>query len=55
MLEMRLVVAMLMRKFDFRFADGYDPAQWDRELVDVFVLETGKLPVVISLRKEGRA
>lgn len=48
--EMRVVLAMLMQKFDFRFADGYDPKNWEKDMVDLFVLKLGKLPVVITPR-----
>ena len=50
MLEMRMVVALLMQKFDMRFADGYDPSRWEEELKDMFIIETGELPVILSCR-----
>ena len=48
--EMRAVTAVLMQKFDFRFAPGYDPARWEREMVDLFVIKPGELPVIITPR-----
>lgn len=48
--EMRVVLALLMQKFDFSFAEGYDPRRWERDMVDLFVLKLGKLPVVITPR-----
>ena len=50
MLEMRVVVALLVQKFDMRLADGYDPLTWEKNLKDVFVFATGKLPVKIASR-----
>jgi cytochrome P450 len=48
--EMRTVVCMMMQRLDFRFADGYDPESWDRDLKDYFVAIKGELPVVLSPR-----
>ena len=49
--EMRTVVVGMMQRFDVRFAEGYDPERWEREMVDLFVLKPGVLPVVITPRK----
>ena len=48
--EMRMVVALLMQRFEIRFADGYDPLQWEIELKDYFVTSNGSLPVVLTPR-----
>ncbi|TFK37559.1 high nitrogen upregulated cytochrome P450 monooxygenase 2 [Crucibulum laeve] len=48
--EMRYVVAMLVKNFDMAFDDGYDPAQWEKDLVDRFVFSKGKLPVKVVKR-----
>lgn len=48
--EMRVVLALLMQKFDVKFAEGYDPKTWEKDMVDLFVLKLGKLPVVITPR-----
>ncbi|KAF9237655.1 cytochrome P450 [Melanogaster broomeanus] len=48
--EMRTVVCAMMQHLEFRFASGYDPKSWDRELKDYFVATKGKLPVVLSPR-----
>ena len=50
MLEMRMVVALLMQRFDMRFADDYNPSRWEEDLRDVFIFETGELPVILSCR-----
>ena len=52
--EMRTVVCMMMQRLDFRFADGYDPECWDRDLKDYFVSIKGKLPVVLTPRSSSR-
>ena len=48
--EMRMVVALLVQKFDMRFADGYDSRKWEENLEDWFIVKTGELPVVLSPR-----
>lgn len=48
--EMRMVLALLMQKFEMRFADGYDPRAWERDMVDLFVIKPSELPVVLKLR-----
>ncbi|KAI5119310.1 hypothetical protein M0805_004554 [Coniferiporia weirii] len=48
--EMRLVVALLMQRFNMRFADGHDPRRWEAEMVDLFVVKPSELPVVLTLR-----
>ena len=50
LVEMRMVVALLMQRFEFRFAGGYDPRKWEEELEDWMVTKLGKLPVVLSHR-----
>lgn len=50
LVEMRMVVALLMQRFEIRFADGFDPSRWEEEMEDFFVLKNGKLPVVLTPR-----
>jgi hypothetical protein len=50
MVEMRMVIALLVQRFEMRFADGYDPAEWERKLEEWFLLVTGELPVVFERR-----
>ena len=49
-MEMRMVVALLLQKFEMRFADGFDTKMWEEHLEDFFVLANGKLPVVLTSR-----
>lgn len=48
--EMRMVVALLMQRFEMRFADGYDPRQWEEDIQDILVMKNGKLPIVLTPR-----
>lgn len=52
--EMRTVVCTMIQRLDFRFADGYDPESWDRDLKDYFLAVKGELPVVLSPRALSR-
>ena len=51
MLEMRMVVALLMQRFDMHLAADYEPSRWEEELKEMFILETGSLPVVFACRE----
>jgi cytochrome P450 len=48
--EMRAVLAALVRRFDVRFADGFQPASWEEALEDQYILTCGTLPVVMTKR-----
>lgn len=50
LVEMRMVVALLMQRFEIRFAKGYDPKRWEVESEDYFILKSRKLPVVLTPR-----
>ncbi|KAJ7174134.1 cytochrome P450 [Mycena crocata] len=50
MLEIRMAVAYLLQAFEMRLADGYDPARWEADLQDYFVLQKGSLPVIVTSR-----
>lgn len=45
-----MVVALLMQRFEIRFARGYDPKRWEEETEEYFVLNNGKLPVDLTPR-----
>lgn len=49
--EIRVVLALLMQKFEMRFAAGYDPVRWEKEMVDYTLLKVGELPVELTLRR----
>lgn len=50
LMEMRMVVALMLQRFEMRFADGYDPRKWEAGLEDYFIVMNGKLPVVLTSR-----
>ncbi|KAL5520950.1 hypothetical protein ACEPAF_2953 [Sanghuangporus sanghuang] len=50
-LEMRMVVAAIVQKFDIRFVADYDPRKWDEELQDFMAMNVGKLPVALNPRQ----
>ena len=49
-MEMRMVVAALVQKFEMEFAEGYDPSSWEEDLEEFFVVKVGKLPVALRAR-----
>ncbi|KLO12993.1 high nitrogen upregulated cytochrome P450 monooxygenase 2 [Schizopora paradoxa] len=48
--NIRMVVTILMQRFDMRIAEGYNPKRWEEEMEEYFVLKIGKLPVVVSAK-----
>lgn len=52
-MEIRSVIALLLQRFDVRFAEGYDPGRWEREMENRFVFQVGELPVVLTPRKNA--
>lgn len=51
LLEMRVVISTLVRRFDVEFAEGYDAGRWEEELEDWLVFSKGQLPVVLRPRR----
>jgi hypothetical protein len=45
------VLVPLVRHFDFKFAQGFETVEWERNLKDAYALMRGSMPVVISARK----
>ena len=50
LLEMRVLVALLMQRFDIAFAPGLDFEQWEKEVQDLFVVKVSELPVILRPR-----
>ncbi|KAJ7510436.1 cytochrome P450 [Mycena galericulata] len=48
--EMRMVICILMTKFDMRFDEGFDVGSWEDDLCDYFIIKKGRLPVVFVPR-----
>lgn len=51
LMEMRLVIANMVRRFDMAFDDNYDPDRWEKELLDHFVMLKGQLRAALRLRQ----
>jgi cytochrome P450 len=49
-LELRVVVATLVQKFDMELEMGYDRMDWEKNLDCYFVLTRGVLPVKLKMR-----
>ncbi|KAJ7251442.1 high nitrogen upregulated cytochrome P450 monooxygenase 2 [Mycena rebaudengoi] len=49
-LELRLVVATLVQKFDMSLEPGWDRANWEKDLEDFFAFKKGALPTRIKPR-----
>jgi cytochrome P450 len=52
-MEMRMSVCELMHRFDMRFPEGWNPAEYEETLCDHFVLSKGELPIILSPRKSS--
>lgn len=50
MQEMRTFVCCFVQRFRVRFADAYDPAQFEDSMEDKFVTKLGTLPCMIERR-----
>ncbi|CCM04655.1 uncharacterized protein FIBRA_06839 [Fibroporia radiculosa] len=50
LIEMRMVIAYILHAFELRFANGYDPASYEKHLQDLFVTHRGPLPVTLIAR-----
>ena len=50
LMEMRMAIAALVRKFEMQFAPEWDVDQWEKNCKDHFVLVTGPLPVIVTRR-----
>ena len=50
MQEMRVFVTCVVHELDLRFADGWDPADWEREMQDMQTMKVGRLPVMVERR-----
>ena len=48
--ELRMITALMLRHFDMKLANGYDPNDWQKELQDWFIMSIGPLPVQLTLR-----
>lgn len=49
-MELRVVLAMMVQELDLELDMGWDPARWERDMVDHFIFTKGRLPVRVSRR-----
>lgn len=50
--EIKMVVGLLLSRFDFRFADGFDKQAWEDSLCDYFVMHPN-MPLLVTLTMRG--
>ncbi len=51
MAEIRMVACTLLRQFEFRLQDGWDPAEYRRGFKDYGIASRPRLPVTITRRR----
>lgn len=51
MQEMRMVICMMMQRFDMNFPPDYNATLWEESLEDFFIFKKGVLPVVLTVRE----
>lgn len=49
-MQMRMLICMVIQRFDMKFEDGFQPDKWEEELLDYNVMAKGRLPVVLTPR-----
>ncbi len=50
MREMRTVICQMVQKVNMRFAPGWNPQDWERDMEDRFTVKKGPLPVIVEKR-----
>lgn len=50
LVELRMVVALMIQRFEFQFAPDYDPREWEDHIEDFFVICNGPLRVSLKSR-----
>lgn len=50
LVELRMVIAVLMQRFDVKFEEGYDVGSYQEKLADRFITQVPELRVSLSLR-----
>ncbi len=49
--EMRMVLCHCLQKLTLKFADGWNPDNWEMEMKERMVIDTGSLPIIIEARQ----
>jgi cytochrome P450 len=52
LLELRIVIALIVSRFDISFAPGEDGTSLLRDSKDIFVWDIGRLELVFTLRPD---
>lgn len=50
MLEMKMLICHFVQNLEVSFDEKWDPDNWERDMMDLFVTKKGRLPVRIALR-----
>jgi cytochrome P450 len=50
-MEMRMLVCLMLQRYDMQFEEGYCPKLWEDDIQDYFVMMKGRLPIVLAPRK----
>jgi cytochrome P450 len=50
-MEMRMVVSVMVSRFDLKLDPSYDPQKWFEDMDDYFVMIKGPLPALLSPRQ----
>ncbi|KAI0792877.1 high nitrogen upregulated cytochrome P450 monooxygenase 2 [Abortiporus biennis] len=49
-LEIRMVVCTIMQRLNLKYAEGWDPKEWERHLLESFAYESGELRLEVESR-----
>jgi len=52
-IEMRMCLALLVQRFEFKFDPEYDSQRWLAEISDYFVTKKGPLPAILAVRSQS--
>jgi cytochrome P450 len=55
MMEMKMIVCLVLHNFDLRFADAWNPQEWEQRIGDYFTATRGPMPVVLTPRAQSVA
>lgn len=47
-----MVICTLISKFEMRFEEGFNVNSWEEDMLDYFVVQRGRLPVILKARSD---
>ena len=50
LMEMRMVVSIIVSRFDLKLDPSYNPQKWFEDMGDYFIMTKGPLPTLLSPR-----